>query len=145
MQPTDREVWDRHWRELQTGHASLFGRLASLVRRFILAGAVRHFTDRWFPSRGVIVETGCGTGQASAKVRPLPGRVAVAFDFSFAALLEARHGGGPYRLLVRGDIRALPFADDSVAGTWNLGVMEHFPPDDTVIRRYHRGKLKEQV
>jgi hypothetical protein len=22
---------------------------------------------------------------------------------------------------------------------------EHFPPDDTVIRRYHHGKLKEQV
>jgi len=34
----------------------------------------------------------------------------------------------PHQFLVRGDIHALPFRDGSLAGIWNLGVMEHFPP-----------------
>jgi SAM-dependent methyltransferase len=125
---SDREVWDRHWHELQAGDATFFGRLASLVRKRILAGAVRRYTERWFPGEGVLVEAGCGTAESSAGVLPRQRRC-VGLDFSFAALLAAR-GAPPHRWLVRADIHALPFADDSLAGIWNLGVMEHFEPDD---------------
>jgi SAM-dependent methyltransferase len=125
----DREIWDRHWRALQGGESSLFGTLASLVRRLILCRAVRHYTDRYFPPHGVFVETGCGTGQSSATVRRL-GRRLAGLDFSLPALLAARRGAAPYHMLLRGDIHALPLRDGSVAGIWNLGVMEHFPPEE---------------
>ncbi|MEA2694138.1 MAG: hypothetical protein QOJ16_3525 [Acidobacteriota bacterium] len=127
MSSSEREIWDRHWRALQGGEASFFGALASLVRRTILCRAVRHYSDRWFPAAGVLVETGCGTGQSSARMRRL-GRRFVGFDFSLPALLAARGGTMPHQFLVRGDIHALPFRDGSLAGIWNLGVMEHFPP-----------------
>lgn len=126
MTSPDRETWDRHWRALEGGDSSLFGALASLTRRTILNRAVRHYTDRYFPADGLLVEAGCGTGQASSTVRR-EGRRLVGLDFSLPALLAARRGGAPYQLFVRGDIRFLPFRDGAVAGIWNLGVMEHFP------------------
>jgi SAM-dependent methyltransferase len=129
MSTSEREIWDRHWRALHGGDASLFGALASLVRRTILCRAVRHYSDRWFPAEGVLVETGCGTAQSSARMRRL-GRRFVGFDFSLPALLAARGGTMPHQFLVRGDIHALPFRDGSLAGIWNLGVMEHFPPEE---------------
>ena len=127
MSTNERTTWDRHWQALEGGGASLFGRLASLVRRTILCRAVRHYSDRWFPAAGVLVEAGCGTGQASERMRELD-RCVVGFDFSLSALLAAREGQRPHQFLVCGDIHALPFRDGSLAGIWNLGVMEHFPP-----------------
>lgn len=135
---SERETWDRHWHQLQARDARLFGRLASWVRRRILARAVRWYTDRWFPTAGVLVEAGCGTAEASSGVRRLQRRC-VGLDFSLAALLAAR-GAPPHRWLVRADIHALPFADGSLAGVWNLGVMEHFPAEDgcAVLREVAR-------
>jgi SAM-dependent methyltransferase len=125
----DREVWDRHWQGLQGGRSSTFGALASLVRKAILSRAVRHYAGRFFPARGLLVETGCGTAQSSATIGPLD-RTLAGLDFSLPALLEARRGATPFRLFLRGDIRALPFADSTVDGVWNLGVMEHFAPEE---------------
>jgi len=125
----ERELWDRHWHGLQGGRSSFFGKLASLVRKRILSRAVRHYTDRFFPAGGLLVEAGCGTAQASATIEP-GDRILVGLDFSLAALLEARRGPTRFRGFLRGDIRALPFADGTVDGLWNLGVLEHFPPQE---------------
>ena len=59
--------------------------------------------------------------------------------FALSALAEARKEG-PYRLMVGGDIRALPFRDGSLSGLWNLGVMEHFPKEDgiAILREFRR-------
>jgi SAM-dependent methyltransferase len=129
MSAREREIWDRHWRALQGGDCSLFGALASLVRRTVLCRAVRHYSDRWFPADGILVETGCGTAQSSSTMQRLD-RQLIGLDFSLPALLEARRGEAPHRFFVRGDIHALPFRDGSLAGIWNLGVMEHFPPEE---------------
>jgi SAM-dependent methyltransferase len=127
MRASERETWDRHWQALAGGGSPLFATLASLVRRTILARAVRHYSDRWFPVEGVLVELGCGTAQSSARIRRLRRRF-VGVDVSLPALLSARSGGSPHRHLVRADIRSLPFREASIDGAWNLGVMEHFPP-----------------
>jgi SAM-dependent methyltransferase len=39
-----------------------------------------------------------------------------------------------------GDVFALPFADNSVDGIWNVGVMEHFTHDqiDRILTEFHR-------
>lgn len=123
---SERAVWDRHWRGLQGGDSSFFGFLASLVRKTILCRAVRYYTDRFFAPRGYFVEAGCGTTQASATIARHERRL-VALDFSLPALLAAR-GEAPHQFFLAGDIRRLPFRDGSLAGIWNLGVMEHFEP-----------------
>ena len=138
MSTREREVWDRHWRGLR-GESSLFGRLASFVRRTVLRRAVRHYTGRFFPAEGTLVEAGCGTGQASTGVRRLRRRL-IGLDFSLPALAQARRDAGPYQVLLRADIRALPFRAGSVAGIWSLGVMEHFPPGDgrAILEEFRR-------
>jgi SAM-dependent methyltransferase len=99
-----------------------------LVRRIILRPAVSAFLDSTYSEDGVFVEMGCGTGEASSGI-PKRNRRLVGLDFSRHAILSAR-ALGVYDDLVLGDIRGLPFHDDSLDGIWNLGVMEHF--DDAV-------------
>ena len=122
----ERATWEEHWSALD-GERSFFGTLASLVRKLLLSRAVQHYTERFFAPRGVFVEAGCGTSESSSRIRRHDRRL-VGLDFSLEALGRARRG----RLdsVVCADIRRLPFRDATVAGIWNLGVMEHFHPPD---------------
>jgi len=137
MESSERQIWDRHWRNLGQ-ESALFGKLASLVRKLVLRRAVEHYAETYFPADGVFVDAGCGTGQASAAIPPRRRRL-VGFDFSLAALAQARRAG-PYGLMVGGDIRRLPFGDGALSGLWNLGVMEHFPQEEglAILRELRR-------
>jgi len=121
--PDDRSVWDRHWATL-SGRSSLFGRVASSVRRQLLSRAVRHYAAAFFPADGVFVEAGCGTAQSSCRLGG-GGRTLSALDFSLPALREARRVPA-FASFVQADVFRLPFREDSISGLWNLGVMEHF-------------------
>jgi SAM-dependent methyltransferase len=123
--PTARQTWSRHWTGL-AGERRVFGALASLVRRELFSRAVRHYTSRFFRSSGVFVEAGCGTGESAARIERLD-RKLVGVDFTLAALGLARRQRS-FHSLVCADISHLPFRGSSVAGIWNLGVMEHFAP-----------------
>ena len=136
--PPHHEAWESHWAAGAGGPASLFGRLSSLVRRQILSRAVRHYARRYFRGGGIYVEAGCGTAQSSSRV-PSDGRHLVALDFSASALARARRVP-VFRGFVQGDIFQLPFAEGSVAGIWNLGVLEHFDPEsgERLLREFRR-------
>lgn len=125
----ERRDWEVHWDALDT-ERSFFGSLASAVRKHLLSRAVRTYTRRYFSSEGVFVETGCGTSEASGRI-DRSGRFLVGLDFSIEALRHARDEGN-FDALVLGDIRNLPFRDESVDGVWNLGVMEHFHRSDAL-------------
>ena len=133
----DARVWDDHWAAL-SGSRSIFGRIASLVRTGLLSRAVRAFTDEHFPGDGVFVEAGCGTAESSSRIDPA-GRTLVAMDISRLAVRAARRVP-VFRGLMQGDLFRLPLRDGSVAGLWNLGVMEHFEPDEgrALLREFAR-------
>ncbi len=117
--------WELHWQALRQEH-SAFGKLASVVRRLLLSRAVKHYTSRYFPATGRFVEAGCGTSESSSRINR-HGRQLLGLDFSLEALREARLNG-TFDGLVCADIQHLPFRDETIAGIWNLGVMEHFYP-----------------
>ena len=123
----DAGVWDRHWAALSE-KKSLFGRVASLVRTALLSRAVRAFADEHFAKDGIFVEAGCGTAESSTRIDPR-GRTLVAMDISRLALRAARRVP-VFNGLLQGDLFRLPFRDGTVAGLWNLGVMEHFPTEE---------------
>lgn len=137
MSDGERRAWDQHWAGIRPD-ASLFGRIASTVRRQLLSRAVRRYAARYFPEEGCVVEMGCGTAESSGRI-PLARRTAVALDFSTAALRAARRVP-VFAASIQGDIERLPFASASLAGIWNLGVMEHFDEDRGVriLREFHR-------
>jgi SAM-dependent methyltransferase len=124
----ENEAWEKHW-HATSGKASVFGRIASLVRTQVISRAVRHYAEAYFPPSGIFVECGCGTAQSSSRIARR-GRTLVALDFSSAALLQAR-AVPVFSGFLQGDIFRLPFRDGSVAGIWNLGVMEHFDAEAT--------------
>jgi len=133
----DARVWDDHWAAL-SGRRSLFGRLASFVRTSLLSRAVRAFADEHFPKDGVFVEAGCGTAESSSRIDPT-GRTLVAMDISRLAVRAARRIP-VFRGLLQGDLFRLPFRSASVSGLWNLGVMEHFQPEEgrALLREFAR-------
>lgn len=116
-----KQEWNEHWE--RTGE-SLFGKILSLFRKLVLAYAVKHYHEKYFPKKGVFLETGCGTSQTSIKIIKHK-RKYIAIDISEAALKEAKKIK-IFDEFVKADIRKLPFKDNSVDGVWNLGVMEHF-------------------
>lgn len=133
----DARVWDAHWDELSRTR-SLFGRAASFVRVQLLSRAVRAYAERYFPEEGVFVEAGCGTAESSSRIDS-KGRLLAAMDISRGALSAARRIP-IFRGLLQADLFRLPFRGGSVAGIWNLGVMEHFAEDEgrALLREFAR-------
>lgn len=134
---SEQHHWNRHWRSL-VGERRHFGKLASAMRRLVLARAVHHYTTRFFAPHGLFVEAGCGSAESSARIRRLQ-RKLVGVDFSLAALRLARRQR-IFDGLLCADIQQLPFRDSSLAGIWNLGVMEHFAPPaaQRILAEFHR-------
>src|SRR5262249_41585528 len=96
------------------------------------------FLDRYFPASGVFVEAGSGTSETSIRVDKRGGsRTLVALDL-IVPVLEMCDPVMDVR--VSGDIFRLPFADDSIDGIWNVGVMEHFTHEqiDAIMRELLR-------
>ena len=119
----EKRTWELHWRALGR-RRSVFGTLASVVRKLLLSRAVRFYTERFFVTEGLFVEAGCGTSESSSRIERRRRRL-IGLDFSLSALRQARQAG-TYHGLVCADIRRLPFRDGALSGIWNLGVMEHF-------------------
>lgn len=127
--------WNAHWARLD--RSRWLGRLFSMYRRQIRARCVARYIQRYFPSRGLFAECGCGSGETSSRIDGQ--RTNIAVDFSEHALRQALRFP-TLRAGVLSDIRELPFRDQSLDGLWNLGVMEHFSADDQllILREFHR-------
>lgn len=129
-------AWDGFWTShfaSAPAHTTL-----SFIRTNIIARGLRRLFARYFPEKGIFVEMGSGSSETSARL-PGGGRTLVCMDFSFPPLVRARTMPA-IDAAVQGDMYRLPFADGSLDGIWNLGVMEHFtePELDAVLDEFCR-------
>jgi SAM-dependent methyltransferase len=123
---SQRRTWSRHWSHLDTR-----ARARSLVLsggRRIIAGSLAATVERHFPAAGVFVHAGSGTAESDASI-VCRERTLVALDFVLDAVRMARRSSG-HHLGVVADLGRLPFKSDSLDGIWNLGVHEHFSPEE---------------
>lgn len=118
-----KDDWDKHWNSLEKKRP-IFNFIVQVYRNLIISNAVNHYFEKYFSSKGIFIEAGCGTAQSSAKVNK-KNRFLVGLDISLPALKEARLNK-KMDCFVQADIFRLPFKDNSLNGIWNLGVMEHF-------------------
>jgi SAM-dependent methyltransferase len=130
------EIWSKHWYDLNK-RGSLFGQFCRAYRILIRAKTLNSFFERYFPKTGVFVECGSGSSQTSSRILKSE-RLLYALDISREALEEATK----VRVLdgfVKADIKKLPFKEGSIDGIWNLGVIEHYKPDDreTILGEFH--------
>lgn len=132
----DITVWSRHWSTEQ--QHSPAQRFFSFYRKAVFSRTVRYFVGRYFPSSGIFIEAGSGTSETSMRIdKRGTGRVLVAVDIIVPILKQCHQ---VMDIKVGGDIFSLPFRTNSLAGIWNVGVMEHFTHDqiDQIMREFHR-------
>lgn len=82
------------------------------------------------PLAGPFADLGCGPGYEVGLARAR-GRRALGLDLSAGMLAQARRRVGP--LLVRGDLRALPFRSSSLAAIWSAYALLHLPRQDVPL------------
>jgi SAM-dependent methyltransferase len=130
------KAWSEHWSgDKQESFSQKF---FSFYRKAVFARTVGYFVNRFFPEKGIFVEAGCGTAETSGRIDKRGGaRKLVATDIVQPVL---KHCHPVMDSRVCGDIFCLPYADDSVDGIWNVGVMEHFTQEqiNRIMREFHR-------
>ena len=83
--------------------------------------------DGWFPTRGRVLDLGCGAGTEVGFLAGL-GATSVGVDLSFDALTIAagEHGSGRF---VQADVGRLPFAAGSFDSALDRGCLHYLPRD----------------
>ena len=120
---TELADWTEHWSSAR--QRTFSQRFFSFYRKVVFARTVAFFVNRYFPNEGVFVEAGSGTSETSIRIDKRGGRrILVAVDIVVPVVAEAHE---VMDACLGGDCFHLPFADESVDGLWNVGVMEHFP------------------
>ena len=97
--------------------------VAALVEQFTAAVDEESADALAHPPR--VLDVGCGPGWESASFAEV-GFDVVSFDLTRSFLDETRERV-PDASVVRGDMRALPFADDSFDGLWACASLLHVP------------------
>jgi len=136
--PVARDAWDDSWQhELRKPPADLE---APTLENHIDARKLE-FLGKRLPSRGRVVEIGCGSGRLLVRVGRAAAVDLVAVDpspsaLSLAALTAASNGLRVHR--VRGDARSLPFPSGSFDLVLSGGLLEHFEDPRPVLREMVR-------
>jgi SAM-dependent methyltransferase len=119
------KFWEYHWQRVGTpAPLSRHDEILATTARYLVKGAR-------------VLEGGCGRGD---KVKALAdaGFDAVGVDYADCTVRQARLDF-PGIDIRAGDVRALPFPDQSLDGYWSLGVIEHFWGGyDPILAEAHR-------
>jgi len=127
--------WKEYWGKSDD---SLFGKICHLDRIYVISFYVRHILDKYFPKKGIFVETGCGSAESSMRIEKHK-RKFYALDISEKALEMAKKIK-IFDKRIKADIFHMPFKKESIDGLWNLGVMEHFDEREIIkiMNEFHR-------
>ena len=121
---SDPQQWDAYWAANRGGGNVVYDAIAITYRNLVIRRRLNLFIRKHFAPGAELLHTGCGSGQVDADI----GREMsiTALDISVPALNAYRKANPNAKLLKHGSIFALPFADESFDGVYNLGLVEHF-------------------
>ncbi len=119
------EMWDSRWSTLTP---------ESEIRMWDFFG-LRHWILKYTPRHGSVLDAGCGLGRNVFYLTEL-GIDCIGLDLSEKALdriQEYRQKGRLKGKFCRGEVKSLPFADNSLSGYLSGGVMEHFAEGPQIV------------
>lgn len=120
--------WDIYWGSKNKRTSAIYDLVAGIYRRLIVKNILNHFVFKYFPEGAHVVHAGCGSGQVDVDIAKYVDITAL--DISNNALLIYRQVNGDKCKTIQGNIFSMPFADESFDGIYNLGVLEHFTPEE---------------
>lgn len=125
--------WDRYWQHQNSGRR-LYGQIASLYRRRVIAPSLRRTLAPLVCKGEPILHIGAGSGELDVLL-PASWNL-TSLDFSSEALRKHRvthQRQARESKAVQGDMFRIPFADSSFKVAFNLGVMEHLNETELVL------------
>lgn len=120
--------WDIYWGSKNKRTSATYDFLAGIYRRLIVKNILNHFVFKYFPKGANVIHAGCGSGQVDVDIAKHVNITAL--DISNNALIIYRQVNGDKCKTIQGNIFSLPFPDESFDGVYNLGVLEHFTPEE---------------
>lgn len=132
MGDSDRVQWDHYWGDTGTV-GRLYGWIASIYRRLVIAPGLRRNLSQHLRDSSRILHAGAGAGEIDLALPSEWGLVSI--DISSRAVQLNRLRGmsaGRTGRVVQADVFALPFAEAQFEVSFNLGVMEHFTDSQVV-------------
>lgn len=139
----DPQDWDSYWqktsyRKETVYEGSIYDLVAGVYRRYVIKRNLEIAVRRVFPAGSELLHAGCGSGQVDVDMQEFM-RIH-ALDISTGALRLYSRNNPKATELRHGSIFALPYADATFDGVYNLGVMEHFTPAQIaeILREFHR-------
>jgi len=142
----DPQNWNEYWDQKSAKSTAVYDAIATVYRNLVIRRRLEATLKREFPSGARLLHAGCGSGQVDVNLHEHAKITAVDISASALGLYQTHN---PQAEAVRhASIFDLPFPDQTFDGAYNLGVVEHFHPDEltralTEVRRVLRpqGKL----
>ena len=142
----DPQNWNEYWDQKSAKSTAVYDAIATVYRNLVIRRRLEATLRREFPSGARLLHAGCGSGQVDVNLHEHAKITAVDISASALGLYQTHN---PQAEAVRhASIFDLPFPDQTFDGAYNLGVVEHFHPDEltralTEVRRVLRpqGKL----
>jgi dolichol-phosphate mannosyltransferase len=120
----DPQNWDNYWEKKKRVTSLLYDVIATVYRNLIIKRQLNRVIRKHFPAGSQLLHAGCGSAQVDRDIQKQMQITEV--DISLSALELCRQYNPRACRIQQADIMALPFADASFDGAYNLGVLEHF-------------------
>jgi len=124
----DPQNWNEYWDKKDQKSSALYDAIATVYRNTVIKRRLQATIEREFQYGARLLHAGCGSGQVDAGLHDHAKITAI--DISPSALSIYRRHNPRADAVKHASIFALPFADHSFDGAYNLGVVEHFEKDE---------------
>jgi len=124
----DPHNWNDYWDKKSVSSTAAYDLVATLYRNAIIRRRLETAIRKEFEPGAKLLHAGCGSGQVDTRLHEHASITAV--DISSSALDLYRSYNPRVEEVHHASILDLPFAEGSFDGAYNLGVVEHFPPDE---------------
>jgi len=122
------EDWDVYWSNQNKTSSKVYDVFANFYRNNIIKPALNYFILKYFAPNAEILHAGCGSGKVDTDL--VETFKITALDISHPALQIYESVNPKKAKLIQASIFEMPFENESFDGIYNLGVMEHFTPEE---------------
>ncbi len=122
--------WDIYWTAQGTSTSYLYNFFANFYRNKIIKPYLNHFLIKHFKEGQQVLHAGCGSGKVDTDMVNYLSITALDISPSALAIYNKVNEGRAKTVL--GNIFAVPFANETFCGIYNLGVMEHFTDQEII-------------
>jgi dolichol-phosphate mannosyltransferase len=126
----DPQNWNEYWDAKSAKATAVYDAIATVYRNAVMKRRLEATLRKEFPAGARLLHAGCGSGQVDAGLHEHAKITAI--DIAPSALAMYRRHNPRAEAVRHASIFDLPFPSGTFDGAYNLGVVEHFQPDELI-------------